>query len=519
MSEIVIFDNGSDEENLKQLRGWAEMAMGLHPSFHVRIIQGDDNTGYGFAHNYVARNALGEYFIIANNDMVFSEMGWASKLIAELNDEVLQAGGDNGGNCNLLSLKGEGSRANIAEPEYCEGVLFAMKTEWAQRLGPFDGHFEMAYCEDSDLSLRLRAMGYKIKTVPIGFEHKRATTSDDLAKKNILDVKGYAIKNSLKFVKRWIYYLKFRKFSPKIAILRGAAIGDVLAAEAVVEKIKSVSPFAEIDFFTSCPDMLKNNPHIKNIYPVEAAGAYSNQYACLINLDLRYEKESHENMIEVYYKAAGFTKEEMEEETDGYLSPKIYLTEEEIKAGASTLMYGSEADSKSIWLTWVVFHTGRTNWSGRNLPVEKFRKAAEWLIGKGWDIVEIGDKATEPLGVESLDLRGKLTVRETAAVMKHCRLFVGIDSFPWHIAQCFDIPSVVTFGMINPDTRIYPKNEKCYPVQAKKVKCLGCHHEQIPPVLYSQCPRDAKAEYAPCMRHIKAEDIIEKIEEAIKGME
>ena len=71
------------------------------------------------------------------------------------------------------------------------------------------------------------------------------------------------------------------------------------------------------------------------------------------------------------------------------------------------------------------------------------------LDGCKLPIVQIGGPKDQILGngdFKLIDLRGKLTYRQSAYVISKAKLFVGVDSYPMHVAGAFDIPMVVTFG-------------------------------------------------------------------------
>ena len=59
--------------------------------------------------------------------------------------------------------------------------------------------------------------------------------------------------------------------------------------------------------------------------------------------------------------------------------------------------------------------------------------------------IQIGGK-TDYRIEETMDLRGKLSFRETAWIMKQARAAVVIDSFPSHLAGCVGTPVVVLYG-------------------------------------------------------------------------
>ena len=71
------------------------------------------------------------------------------------------------------------------------------------------------------------------------------------------------------------------------------------------------------------------------------------------------------------------------------------------------------------------------------------------LAGSRLPIVQIGGPKDQILGngdFKLIDMRGKLTYRQSAYVISKARILVGVDSFPMHIAGAFDIPMVITFG-------------------------------------------------------------------------
>lgn len=60
---------------------------------------------------------------------------------------------------------------------------------------------------------------------------------------------------------------------------------------------------------------------------------------------------------------------------------------------------------------------------------------------------------------QALNLCGKLTPRQGAAIMQRATLFVGHDSGPMHLASAVGVPCVVMFGNFNPPRRWHPFGE------------------------------------------------------------
>lgn len=63
-----------------------------------------------------------------------------------------------------------------------------------------------------------------------------------------------------------------------------------------------------------------------------------------------------------------------------------------------------------------------------------------------YDIIQIGSLSDIACHKATKDLRGKLTWRQTALLMKHAAAAVVIDSYPAHLAGAVDTPAVVLFG-------------------------------------------------------------------------
>jgi ADP-heptose:LPS heptosyltransferase len=55
-----------------------------------------------------------------------------------------------------------------------------------------------------------------------------------------------------------------------------------------------------------------------------------------------------------------------------------------------------------------------------------------------------------------MNLCGKLTPRESAAVMQRATLFAGHDSGPMHLAAAVGTPCVAMFGDFNPPKKWHP---------------------------------------------------------------
>jgi ADP-heptose:LPS heptosyltransferase len=76
----------------------------------------------------------------------------------------------------------------------------------------------------------------------------------------------------------------------------------------------------------------------------------------------------------------------------------------------------------------------------------------------------------------AVNLCGKLSPRETAAVFEHASVFLGPDSGPMHLAACAGVPCVIAFSARGLPGVWYPAGNQNR-VLYHKVNCFGCNLE------------------------------------------
>ena len=93
---------------------------------------------------------------------------------------------------------------------------------------------------------------------------------------------------------------------------------------------------------------------------------------------------------------------------------------------------------------------GAANLRGR-WPVSRFVEVADWSLktnGGGVVVVggdsdrSMGEQLRRALGPRVINAAGRATLRETAAILRRCTLFVGNDSGPMHLAAASGLPVV-----------------------------------------------------------------------------
>jgi GT2 family glycosyltransferase len=174
--EIIVVDNGSNEDIRGKLtEGFPE----------VRMIRLHKNHGFAQGNNRGIEIARGEYVALINNDAVAAPQ-WVSSLVktaeSDLTIGAVASIVIDGNQPEVLDSCGVGigldgmSRqamrgmpvTELTKPE--EVLLFSgcaclLKMEALREVGLFDEDF-FAYCEDTDLGLRLRRAGWKTVVGP-----------------------------------------------------------------------------------------------------------------------------------------------------------------------------------------------------------------------------------------------------------------------------------------------------------------------------------------------------------------
>jgi len=147
----------------------------------------------------------------------------------------------------------------------------------------------------------------------------------------------------------------------------------------------------------------------------------------------------------------------------------------------------------------------------RHWPLERWREVANVLAGAGAVVIGIGQK--DRLDVEgAIDLVGRLSMRETAAVMTQCDLFVGNNSGPFHYAQAAGLPCVTLFSLALP-TRFVHQGARVHVVEAAGLPCLHCMSRCFASMVKTGC---IAAPRGRCMTDIPVEQVLDAIDVALR---
>ena len=300
-------------------------------------------------------------------------------------------------------------------------------------------------------------------------------------------------------------------------IIQTAYIGDVILATALVEKLSSAEPKAEIDILIrkGNEELLDNNPRIRQVLTWDKSqnklgnlwkmisAVRGNNYDVIINIhrfassgiitafsgaktkigfdknpwSFAYSKKvSHsiENIHETSRNQALIA-----DITDIHASkPRLYPSQDDFSYVAK---YQRDAyvciAPNSVWFT-------------KQLPLDKWVEVLSqhteqiYLIGGPDDKARCEELAEALMGSITV-LAGELTFLQTAALMKEAKMNYVNDSAPMHIASAMDAPVTVFYCSTVPEFGFGPLSSRSIIVQTDKtLDCRPCGLHG-----HSSCPK------------------------------
>lgn len=376
------------------------------------------NLGFIIPNNqamHYAQEHCYDYLVLLNDDALVPQ-GWLAAIEAEFNRNPAAAIVGASGNCRTLNQDFHGFHGPTLD--YIEGSAAAYKVSvWQKHFKTlFPSWLTFCYAEDASASIEVCKLGYTIHEANFTIEHNRGATSKHVPQAKIAQTKNHEIAKE-----KYAHFLKTKSFVHRIIVQREAAHGDVLMTEPIIKALYEQNPLCRIYLETACLDVLKGCPYLSGI-----AKTFSREPDDLIiNLNGSYEAAPMRHVITSYARTAGLE--------DVPHQCRIYPSENKIK----------ELETGK----WCIMHIGPTTWAGKNWSFERFFELGKCLKIEGWSIMLVGH-GTDKFGLEDCDLRSKTaSAQDLAAVIQKGSLFIGLDSFPMHVALALGIPTVGIFGV------------------------------------------------------------------------
>jgi len=284
-----------------------------------------------------------------------------------------------------------------------------------------------------------------------------------------------------------------------ILVQRRAAIGDVIMTTGVVRELKrKFGDDAQIDIATDFAEPYRNNPHIRNIFPVDQIPDVKSRWDLYFNLDDAYELNPTEHYVKNYfYRVFADTTRNM--------AVELFPTEEDKIA--------VDADLKEIGTKFIVVHMRNWHWTAKNISMDVWLEVFGKLFEACADFKVVCVGGTTDHWVDHplfVDLRGQYNSQQIKYLCDHAKAFVGIDSGPFHCAAASSTHIIALLTHLDPDVIIpQRRHEDGYHTTAIPTEedCRGCNRDQARPVRQLVC----KKGNTPCNNNFDTDVIAQAI--------
>ena len=244
---------------------------------------------------------------------------------------------------------------------------------------------------------------------------------------------------------------------PLVGIFLAEHFGDIVAAEPVIRHLRQSMPDAFLVWFAKAAyaELVQAHPQLDAVIAVSSIhetpfiaegglliravdlhvqGKYCARHA------LSYEKRTGNRSInaQTYYHQGAL----LEALT---VSAGLKKLNEQPRLHLSSAL-ASSVDALHLPPRYIALH-GLSNEAVRNWDSAKWSELCRALSKFRFPLVEIGLEPVLPMGAAGLiNLCGKLSVCQSAEVIRRADLFIGIDSGPAHCANAFERPSIILLG-------------------------------------------------------------------------
>lgn len=325
----------------------------------------------------------------------------------------------------------------------------------------------------------------------------------------------------------------------KILIIQTAFIGDVVLATSLVEETKRKYPDAEIHFLLRKGNdgLLRNSPHIKKILVWDKQ---NNKNLNLIKLALKARKEKYDLVLNIQRfassgifmllsgakKKIGFIKNplsfffhrKIKHEIPYFLSGKL---QHEVQRNTLLLYEGDETQNTRITRPSLSFSRDEEQkvldiTKGLNLPYIVLAPSSVWFT-KQWQKEKWELLAKELVNqyhlffiggpddknyIESImpahhknatNLCGKISLTESALLMKRATRVLVNDSAPLHLASSVNAKTTAIFCSTIKEFGYYPLSDDSIVIESNnKLECRPCglHGKKSCPLGHFKCSQD-----------------------------
>jgi len=257
--------------------------------------------------------------------------------------------------------------------------------------------------------------------------------------------------------------------------------GDTLLTATVCRHVKQRWPELRINCVTKNPDLLLCDPYLSELNGRPGLFVLDFWY-----LDLTERRDNTRHVLAPTLSSIGV-------ETTDYRA-RVYLTSEERRWAREVL--------ESTPCPRIAFNQ-RSAQPAKNWPLRRWDALLPGLRERG-SLLHLGDQS-EPVHEHVTRFAGRLSRRESMAILSECDILIGPDSFLMHAANGLDVPAVIMFGgRTSPIVSGYSVNHNLY----TSLPCSGCWLSGHPG---AECPHDLA-----CLEAISVTDVLEGVDDMLR---
>jgi hypothetical protein len=271
---------------------------------------------------------------------------------------------------------------------------------------------------------------------------------------------------------------------PRVLTFHGIAPGDDMLCTCVLREMRK-REMPRPWMASNHPELFVGNDDVQRVVPMSAMVPRVAQKLGVHVIDLGYYwppddkadyPKPHEHLLLAMCRRAGLRGNVL-------LRPYLHLSDEERSKGKL-------AERQIAIMSTAA--GARLPAENKQWPVERFQRVVD-VLSLDHQVVQLGATGDPPLR-STLDLRGRTTMRQAAAILSQSLCFIGLEGFLMHLARAVECRSVIVFGgRSTPEITGYP-----------------CNANHFTPLPCSPCFLWSKCDFArECMTRISAPTVIE----------
>lgn len=275
-----------------------------------------------------------------------------------------------------------------------------------------------------------------------------------------------------------------------VLFIRLSSVGDIVLTEPAVAAVREALPDARIGFAVKAAfrELVSSNPDISRVHTLDQGGlrslvedVRSERYSAVVDLhrnvrtarivrssgiptSTAYVKRERSDTVRVRLLHRPFRASRLlvRRYLDALVPlgidaetrpPRLHVAPADASAAAALLdEFGAVRGEFAVIVPGSV-------WPTKRWPADRFARLASGLVSQlGLRVLLVGAGGERELcetverdaGEGVVNLAGRTSLGETAAVISTARLFVGNDSGPTHMAVALGVPAVAIFGPTDP---------------------------------------------------------------------